>query len=156
MVRRLVDGGGGAPKLAEWKLLRPPPRPQWLAPGAMNSLANFCASCIAAELLGESLVEGDGLIGRDDRVGPALEDDELAAARLELARDRRVAAPLRIGPSSASTFGMSRSRSKLRQFQSAPNTHLNRPSNDGSPGALEGASRNAQLSGPTSLPGGQP
>ena len=40
---------------------------------------------IAAELVAEPLVQSDGLIGRDDRIGPALEDEKLAAARLELA-----------------------------------------------------------------------
>ena len=47
---------------------------------------------IAAELVGEPFVQGDRLIGRDDRIGPALEDEELAAARLEGAEVSRCGA----------------------------------------------------------------
>src|ERR1700729_1048781 len=64
-------------------------------------------------------------------------------------------APLTDGPSVASTFAMSRSRLKSRQFQSAPSTHLKRPSNPGSPGALPGASRKPQFE-QARLASGQP
>ena len=67
-------------------------------------------------------------VRRDHRVGPALEHHQLAAARLEPA-DVAGLPPFTAGPSSASTLGMSRAKSNSRQFQSAPNTHLNRPSN---------------------------
>ena len=133
-------------KLKGTPKIDPAPKPQWPMPGTIRAVRTPSSS-LRRRTYSSGPCRIDRLSHRNDRIGPALEEDQLPATVLNFSTSP-VTAPLSTGPSAASTLPYRDSASNVRQSQLGPNTHLKRPSNFESPGALPGASKEAPVEDP--------